>query len=159
MIWHIRFTYHPLSFFFFSFLSLGNHFIYKNLELFNEHIEGRRVITRLLGPGAMIGAMMQAYNITYIRPRGGGLIDREQMLKQNGVYLLKEAHLPSNHTMMKYRTSEKGCRISIDGIPEGTQPEKVNFDHDERASIFGFSRVKRYGTDDAPCSSQPFQYD
>ncbi|KAL7549242.1 hypothetical protein ACHAWF_012530 [Thalassiosira exigua] len=115
--------------------SKGHRLIRHSLELFRDHLEGKKTIE-----GYNIGPK-EVYNIT-------GKIDRNRLLNES-IYLFKEAGLPESHPMMKDRFPRLACQFVLEGIVEdgerkrnGVQPVRP---------IYGFSRVKKYGTEDVPC--------
>lgn len=101
----------------------------------------------------MMASLRSQYNLT-------GRIDRKNLLQQHGIYLLKEAILDNNHTMMKYRTNASVCNVAIEGMPSGdvNVGGDVNFKHDEDSIIYGFSRVIRGRSNGVYCSEKPFVY-
>ena len=93
------------------------------------------------------------YNIT-------GRINRRNMLDKHGIYLLKEAFLDLNHTMMKYRTDEGACNVAIEGLPSTDESleSPISFQHNMNSTIYGFSRAIKGRSDGVPCSTKPFLY-
>ena len=90
--------------------------------------EGRKNEGQYLGTGAVRMAIDEMYNIN-------GLGDRRE-LASKGLYLYKEVWLKSTNPMMKDRKSVGGCNIALSAID---------------SNIFGFSRVKEWGTTDMSC--------
>lgn len=63
--------------------------------------------------------------------------ENQKNMSEKGVLLLKEQELESSHGMMKNRSTDRVCNIAI---TIGT-------------IVYGFSRVKAYGTVDEKCST------
>jgi len=63
--------------------------------------------------------------------------ENQKNMSEKGVLLLKEQELESSHGMMKNRSMDRVCNIAI---TNGTL-------------VYGFSRVKAYGTVDEKCST------
>ena len=63
--------------------------------------------------------------------------ETQRNMTEKGVFLLTEEALKSSHGMMKGRSMDRVCNIAI---TNGT-------------TVYGFSRVKAYGTVDEKCST------
>lgn len=124
-------------------------FILRNLNNFKDMIEGNYEVTSQFGPRLMIGAFINQYNVS-------GRIDRQKLLDEHGVYLLKEALLAPNHDLLKVRSNVGHCNVVIEGLPRIIRPTSlpVNLAHDDTATIYGFSRVIRSRSNNAPCNEK-----
>eukprot|EP00804_Cyclotella_cryptica_P009326 CCRYP_008988-RA/>CCRYP_008988-RA protein AED:0.03 eAED:0.03 QI:206/1/1/1/0/0.5/2/296/326 len=106
----------------------GHPLIRRSIEIMTSLIE-RQNFTKNIGPFSLRLAMNEVYNIS------SGTINRKTMLSK-GALLLHEVALNSMHPIMKSRSAEGFCNIAITGIT---------------GKVYGFSRVKHWGSSDKMC--------
>jgi hypothetical protein len=98
------------------------------MEIMTYLIENQD-FTKDIGPLSLRLAINEMYNIS------DGIINRKQLFDK-GVLLLQEKVLNSIHPIMKSRTTKGFCNIAITGLT---------------GKVYGFSRVKHWGSSDKKC--------
>lgn len=121
----------------FTFSHTGHALIQRSMEIMIDEIPKIDYElawkTGWLGPKSMRMAVEDLYGYKVNKYKE----NQRNMSEHHGVFLLKEEWLESSHSMMRKRSMDNVCNIAI---TNGT-------------TVYGFSRVKEYGTADKKCST------
>ena len=116
---------------------IGHAFILRSMEIMVSEIP--KIVPKKpwkngwLGPKSMRMAMEDLFDY-----KVNMFTENQRNMTKKGVFLLKEDALKSSHSMMKGRSMDRVCNIAV---TNGTT-----------TTVYGFSRVKAYGTADEKCS-------
>ena len=135
LVAHISRVYWYLVMYIFS-QHVGHALIQRSMEIMIDEIPKidyeNAWKTGWLGPKSLRMAMEDLYGYKVKMYK-----KNQRDMSAHGVFLLKEEWLESSHSMMRKRSMDNVCNIAI---TNGT-------------TVYGFSRVKEYGTADKKCST------